>query len=160
MKLIKKAGTLSFHCREREVVVALWSQPHAFPSSLRRMTLPGRRSRTLPFDRGPCTNSLLGSGRTRTSSYTSRPPLSTLWFLRPWRVWDICDSLTHSLTITFLSSVSLSLLRSSHCGTNSILIVKIHPYFCQGQRAEHSWTWRTESIAHTHNTHFTPHSRI
>ena len=27
-------GSLSLHCQEREVFVALWSQPHALPSSL------------------------------------------------------------------------------------------------------------------------------
>jgi len=143
MKLIKKAGTLSFHCREREIVVALWSQPHAFPSSLWRMTLPGRSSRTLPFDRGPCTNSLLGPGRTHTYNYTSRPPLSTLWFLRPWRVWDICDSLTHSPLHFYPLCLCL-------CSAHRIVAPILN---CQGQRAEHSWTWRTESIAHAYNTH-------
>lgn len=39
----KKAGTLSFHCREREVIVALSGQPHAVSSSLRCMTLNWRK---------------------------------------------------------------------------------------------------------------------
>lgn len=83
------------------------------------MTLPGISFRAPSFDRRPCTNSLLGSGRAHMSNDTSRPPLSTLWYPRPSRVWDICD-------IAFPSSVSLSLLGSSHCGTHSILIVIIH----------------------------------
>jgi len=150
MKLIKKAGTLSFHCREREVVVALWSQPHAFPSSLRRMTLPGRSSRTLPYGRGPCTSSLLGPGRTHTFNYTSRPPLSTLWFLRPWRVWDICDSLTHSPLHFYPLCLCLC---SAHRIVAPILIVKDNEQNTAGRGEQNRLLTLTIRIFHTKFAH-------
>jgi len=50
-----------------------------------------RKPPTPPFDGGPCTNSLLGAGRTHLFYNPSRSPLSTLRNLWTWHVWDICD---------------------------------------------------------------------
>ena len=69
-------GPLSFHCREREVCAALWSQPHAMPSAL-----GAAKPRPSPEPHGPT----LGLERAGQSLATPDPapqaePMSTpLW---------------------------------------------------------------------------------
>ena len=61
---LKSQDLLSFHCRKRGVVAALWSQPNALPPSL-------GSKRPKAFAQATWTNSRLGTGK---SSYTPPDP--------------------------------------------------------------------------------------